>query len=96
MKDPYFLVHRIGIEDGVAIVDGRTGDTEIPIGFAFSRVFQDSNAWRQKKEFHACSLVLRKIEAYGHSLDHLDPGLTARLRLEGRDYERILDGAVIE
>lgn len=40
-------------------------------------------------------LVVVGIEAYRHDLPNLDQGLTARLRLEGRHDDTMVDGTVL-
>jgi hypothetical protein len=96
MKPPYFLVERVELAGGAAFVDGRTGEGTIPKGFIFSRAFDDEKIWRAKGSFRACHFVLRGIEAYRHSLDELDPGLTARLRIEGADLDALSAAKVLE
>ena len=90
MSSPYFLVHRVAIAEGFALVDGRLGDAKIKKGHVFSRSYVRLDAWRsEKNEFQSCAFVLSEIEAYRHTLEELDGGMTARLRIEGENLDSL-------
>jgi len=96
MSTPYFLVHSVEMNDGVALVDGRLGEVEIAIGHVFSRSFPHETAWRQKESGLPCALVVRGIEAYQLQLGELSPGMTARLSMHGSHLSALKSAAVIE
>jgi hypothetical protein len=94
---PYFLVHHVELVGGVALVDGRLGESSLKRGHVFSRSFECVDAWRgDKSQFRSCMFLLGGIEAYRHSLDQLDGGMTARLRLEGEGLDLLPVAKVLE
>ena len=96
MSTPYFLVHRVEVAEGFAIVDGRLGDAKIKKGHVFSRSYGRVEAWHsEKKEFQPCAFVLSGIEAYKHALEELDGGMTARLRIEGENLDSLATAEVL-
>jgi len=96
MAKPYFLIHSVKIEGGVATVDGRLGDGVLKTGHLVSRSFLTSEAWEKKEYGPPCALVVQSIEAYQRRLDEISAGLTARLSLSGSLLSVLKSAAVIE
>jgi hypothetical protein len=96
MSCPYFLVHSVEIQDDVAWVDGRLGETSLNIGHLFSRSYPTLQAWQKREGGQPCALVIDKIEAYRRQLNVLSPGMTARLALVGSHISILQSAKVIE
>ena len=93
---PYFLLHAVEIQDGVAQVDGRLGELPVSIGHVFSRSFGSHQDWRGRQGAQPCALVINQIESYQQSLSTLSPGMTARLSLAGSHISVLKSAEVIE
>ncbi|WP_221033312.1 hypothetical protein [Actomonas aquatica] len=92
---PYFLISRVEVGAGFALVDGRIGDSALKTGHRFTQMFDRVDAWRVKEDGKHCSFTLVGIEAYRHTFEELDAGLTARLRIEGEELDQLNDAEVI-
>jgi hypothetical protein len=96
MSTPYFVVHAVKVEDGVALVDGRHCEGVLKPGHLFSRSFPSVAAWEKKKDAVPCAAVVQRIEAYRHQFDELSAGMTARLSLTGSHLSAVKPKSVIE
>lgn len=61
---PYFLLHAVEIQDGVAHVDGRLGELPVYIGHVFNCSFRSHQDWRDRQGAQPCALVINQIESY--------------------------------
>ncbi len=97
MKSPYFIVHRVEVSDGFALVDGRLGETKIANGYIFNRLYTQASDWSEgSKVFGQCTFILNGIEIYRNAIDELDAGLTARIRLEGEGLSALFYAKILE
>lgn len=96
MSAPYFVVHAVKMEDGIALVDGRHCEGVLKPGHLFSRSFPSVDAWQKKEDGVPCAVVVQKIEAYRHQFEELSAGMTARLSLTGSHLSAVKPKSVIE
>ena len=96
MSRPYFIADRVVPSGDAVYVIGRTGDMAIPLGHKFSNIYLDVAAWRERAASTQCSLAVTEIFAYGHRLEEADPGLTARIQVQGSGIEALHEAKIIE
>jgi len=98
-----FTIHRLTMDGGKALVDGRVCESPIRIGDVFTTIRGHEQCWDGKnwipanpKPIEVVRLVVVSIESYGRSWDELLTGMTARLLVAGEGLDKMLEGRILE
>ena len=98
-----FIVGGVTREEDSALVDGRVGDGDAPI--RVHDTFTAICSYTVRRDGGTIEVVhgptepvrltIESIEAYRRSLDFVDGGMTARLRVRGDGLERLADERIL-
>jgi hypothetical protein len=98
-----FIVSKVLRQGDHALVDGRVGDGDSPIRLRDSFVaIRDYSGRREGDRIQidygpprTVRLVVESIEAYRHSLDSIESGMTARLTLRGEGLDTLAEHTIL-